>query len=99
MLHFCHVGRELNQVADWARNVARQLRGYVECTQLCIGLRLFGAPPGTAEEAAKKLGLPGAQLMIWERQHGWGSARTSIGQDRREGCEVCGEAVLPVMGG
>ena len=64
MLHFCHVGRELNQVADWVGNVARQLQGHVECTQLCTGVGLFGAPPGTAEEAAKKLGVPGAQMMI-----------------------------------
>ncbi len=64
MLHFRHVGRELNQVADWAGNVARQLRGHIECTPLCAGFGLFGAPPGAAEEAAKKLGVPGAQLMI-----------------------------------
>ncbi len=36
-VHFRHVGRELNQLADWAGNVARQLKRDVDCTPLVWG--------------------------------------------------------------
>ena len=49
--------RAFNAVADWAGNVARQLRGGVDLTSLCRYVHVAGPPPLTVKEAAEKIGI------------------------------------------
>ena len=49
--------RAFNVMADWASNVARQLRGGVDLTSLCMHVHVAGPPPLSVKEAADKLGL------------------------------------------
>ena len=49
--------RAFNAMADWAGNVARQLRGGVDLTSLCMCVHVAGPPPLTVKEAAGKIGI------------------------------------------
>ena len=49
--------RAFNVMADWAGNVARQLRRRVDLTSLCMHVHVAGPPPLSVKEAADKLGL------------------------------------------
>jgi hypothetical protein len=51
------VPRAFNAMADWAGNVARQLRGGVDLTSLCVRVHVAGPPPLTVKEAADKMGF------------------------------------------
>ena len=49
--------RAFNAMADWAGNVARQLRVGVDLIYLCMHVHVAGPPPLSVKEAADKLGL------------------------------------------
>ena len=50
-MHFRHVPRERNSIADWLTNVARKKGADVDCTATCVILKPFDNPPGTVVQA------------------------------------------------
>ena len=55
-LHFRHVPRERNKIADWAGRVAHVCGRHVDLTHHCFMTSAFGEPPWKAGEAGKMLG-------------------------------------------
>ena len=50
-IHFEHVPREENKLADWLTNVPRVLEQDVDCEEICPDIKLSSDPPWPATEA------------------------------------------------